>query len=111
MQTVSEKRARVQAEVAMQKLPGRIHPVPNPSQQGARCEACGTEEDSDENVMLQCDGPCKLFIHQACCGLLGKSPPCWMCEVCRTGQSFSCSYMRVHCFGDQTGHNNNMQKT
>ena len=85
LQTVSEKRGRLLADIAMQQLPEGVQAMELPDQKGAKCEACGSEEESEDNLMLQCDGPCRLFVHQACCGLSQKPPSSWMCELCKTG--------------------------
>ena len=80
----------------MQQLGDGVQPLKLPAQKGACCEACGAEEESEDNVMLQCDGPCRLFVHQACCGLSGEPPSSWMCEVCRSGNT-----NRTHLFTDR----------
>ena len=58
-QTVSEQRARAKAEVARQQLPEGIAPQPHAPLEEDRCEACGTDEESEDNLLLQCDGPCR----------------------------------------------------
>ncbi len=75
---------RFQAE--MQQLPETICAVDHSPLEGPRCDACGLEADYEDNIMLQCDGPCRCYVHQACAGVLHRPKGSWVCQLCKLGE-------------------------
>lgn len=85
VQTLTESRMRARFQAEAQQLPESITPILHTSLEGPRCDACGLEIEYEENIMLQCDGPCRNFIHQACAGVRERPRGSWMCQLCKLG--------------------------
>ena len=90
MQTLTESRLRAKYEAEMQQLPEGIHPCQHKTLEGPRCDACGLEADYEDNIMLQCDGNCRGYVHQVCAGVLSRPRGAWMCQVCKLGEDLCC---------------------
>jgi len=72
-----------------------------PGLEGARCDACGLEAESADDMLLQCDGPCGRFVHQYCCWELKRPDGAWQCPLCTTGRGTPDGIQRLfvtlHC--------------
>lgn len=71
----------------MQQLPDGIQAVSHSPLEGPRCDACSLEIEYEDNIMLQCDGPCRMFVHQACVGLQNRPRGSWLCQLCSLGET------------------------
>lgn len=87
LQTLSESRLRAKYEAEMQQLPENVHAQPHVALEGPKCDACGLEVEYEDNIILQCDGPCRTFVHQACAGVLTRPRGSWVCQMCKLGES------------------------
>lgn len=86
MQTLTESRLQAKFEAERQQLPETICSLDHVPLEGARCDACGLEVDYEDDIMLQCDGPCRSFAHQSCAGVAHRPKGSWVCQLCTLGE-------------------------
>lgn len=85
VQTAEEARQRAQIEVSVCRLPSGIEPVEGSGAAPGTCCACGGEEDTSDDQLLQCDA-CRQFVHMGCYDV--EQPPegrLWLCDLCQLG--------------------------
>jgi hypothetical protein len=98
VQTAEETRQRAQIQVSISRLPPGIKAVEGSGAAPGTCCACGGEEESTDDQLLQCDA-CRQFVHMGCYDV--EHPPegrLWLCDLCELG-----AFRRL-CFWIQTCH-------
>ena len=87
-------RARLFAVARMARLPEGVEPIAAQCAEGT-CHVCGEEEESDDNLLLQCDA-CRVYVHQCCYGV--AEPPdgrLWLCDICTIGEALIIVWWRM----------------
>jgi PHD-finger len=74
--------------MGMNRLPHGMEPVEGCGARPGTCCACGGEEDSRDDQLLQCDS-CRQFVHMGCYGV-SQSPNggLWLCDLCQLGNKY-----------------------
>ena len=73
----------------MQQLPEPLVSREHACLDAPKCDACGLEAEYEDNIILQCDGPCHNYVHQACAGVMTRPRGSWVCQLCAVGEASS----------------------